>query len=220
MLSLRFVEGTPQLECQPPYRGLERELPKAPIVVLLTRLVDDAFEALDSDREVARASLRQASALLKANQHRRPAGQRLPPRDALAPWQMRKTLAYVDSRLGDAISLTKLAEITRLSVGHFSRAFRGSFGESPHRYIINRRVRRAQHEMLATSEPLCEIALSCGFADQAHMCRLFLRIVGCSPHRWRRARFDEGLSLPSPVAEGSLGPPSRTLFCREPRDTA
>jgi AraC family transcriptional regulator len=201
MSSPCFAEGASQFEPVPPVPDLGPELDKAPIVFLLARLIDDAFEALESDREVARTSLRRASALLKADQDARMAHRRSPQRDFLAPWQVRKTLAYVESQLGDPIALAKLAEIARLSVSHFSRAFRGSFGDSPHRYIMNRRVGRAQDEMLTTSEPLCQIALSCGFADQAHLCRVFMRAVGCSPHQWRRAHFDDGPSLPSRVAK-------------------
>ena len=200
MSSLCFADGASQFERLPPDPSLGTEPDNIPIVILLARLVDDAFEALDSDREVVRASLRRAAALLKADQDARLADRRSSQREFLAPWQVRKTVAYVESKLGVAITLAELAEIARLSVSHFSHSFRGSFGESPHRYIMNRRVGRAQHEMLTTSEPLCQIALSCGFTDQAHLCRVFLRAVGCSPHRWRRARFDDRPSLSSPVA--------------------
>src|SRR5260370_10477329 len=152
MLSQSFVEGMPRFECDPLSRGLERELPEARFAVLLTQLLDDALEALDSDREVTRASLRQASTLLGANQHPRSADRSSPARDALAPWQVRRILAYIDSRLGDAISLTELAAVTRLSVSHFSRAFRRCFGDSPHRYIVSQRVTRAHRDMLTTTD--------------------------------------------------------------------
>jgi len=201
MSSLCFAEGASQSERLPPILDLGTSLDRAPIVSLLARLVDDAFEALDSNREVARASLRRALTLLKADQETHQADLRSSQRGFLAPWQVRKTVAYVESQLGEAITLAELAKITRLSVSHFSRAFRGSLGESPHRYIMSRRVGRAQGEMLTTREPLCQIALSCGFADQAHLCRVFLRAVGCSPHRWRRARLDDGPNLPLPVAK-------------------
>ena len=78
----------------------------------------------------------------------------------------------------------------RLSPAHFSRAFRTSFGCSPLEYVTRRRMERAQGLMLSTDIPLSQIALDCGFADQAHFSRLFRRVVGESPRVWRRARVD------------------------------
>jgi AraC-like DNA-binding protein len=62
--------------------------------------------------------------------------------------------------------------------------------DSPHGYIIRRRVERAQGLMLSTARPLRDIAAECGLADQAHLTRLFRRIVGESPAAWRRARIE------------------------------
>jgi AraC-like DNA-binding protein len=53
---------------------------------------------------------------------------------------------------------------------------------------MRRRVERAQGLMLSTDPALGQIVLECGLADQAHLCKLFLKIVGESPGMWRRAR--------------------------------
>jgi AraC-like DNA-binding protein len=71
---------------------------------------------------------------------------------------------------------------------HFAVAFRNSVGESPREHIIRRRIERAQGLMLSTEKSLSDIAAECGLADQAHLTRLFRRIVGDSPAAWRRAR--------------------------------
>ena len=85
-----------------------------------------------------------------------------------------------------------LAVIARLSEFHFNVAFRNSVGHPPHEYIIRRRMERAQGLMLSTNKSLIEIAADCGLSDQAHLTRLFRRVVGESPAAWRRARANPG----------------------------
>jgi AraC family transcriptional regulator len=74
----------------------------------------------------------------------------------------------------------------KLSTSYFSSAFKTSFGLSPHNYIVAQRVEFAKQLMLNTSAPLCEIALDCGLADQAHLSRVFRRLTGTTPSAWRR----------------------------------
>jgi len=83
-----------------------------------------------------------------------------------------------------------LARCVGLSSSHFSRAFKKSLGISPHAFIMQQRLERARALMLGTDMPLCEVALACGFADQAHLSRLFRRIVGNSPSAWRRSTVE------------------------------
>jgi len=54
--------------------------------------------------------------------------------------------------------------------------------------VVRRRLERACHLMMTGAEPLSEIALSVGFSDQAHLCRLFRQAFGQSPAHWRRER--------------------------------
>src|ERR1700694_155905 len=110
------------------------------------------------------------------------------PRGGLAPWQVRKLTTYVEMHLDSEIVTTDLAALTKLSTFHFCRAFRESFNESPHTYVMRRRVERAQGLMLHSDVSLAQIAIDCGFADQAHFNKSFRRILGESPGAWRRAR--------------------------------
>jgi len=74
-----------------------------------------------------------------------------------------------------------------LSVSHFARSFKASFGVTCHRWLMERRIERAQ-ELLATADiPLADVAVQSGFADQAAFTRAFHRIAGMTPGRWRRA---------------------------------
>jgi AraC family transcriptional regulator len=109
-------------------------------------------------------------------------------RGGLAPWQICKVSAHIDTHLDSTIGTADLAGLVKLSVFHFCRAFRASFGESPHTYVMRRRVERAQGMMLRTSSSLAQIAIECGLADQAHLNKSFRRFVGESPGAWRRAR--------------------------------
>jgi AraC-like DNA-binding protein len=54
-------------------------------------------------------------------------------------------------------------------------------------YVVVRRVERAKAMIRTTRESLAEVALACGFADQAHLNRRFRDVVGISPGRWRRS---------------------------------
>ena len=73
-----------------------------------------------------------------------------------------------------------------------------SFGETPHDYITRQRVNRAQTIMLNSREPLVNIALDCGMADQSHFGRVFRRVIGVTPAAWRRQSV---LDLNAPARE-------------------
>ena len=112
-------------------------------------------------------------------------------RGGLAPWQRRKIDRYVREHLVRPVQLDELAEQIRLSVSHFCHAFKETFGDTPHAYLIQLRLKMAQEMMLATAEPLSQIALASGFADQSHFAKQFRRVVGESPSRWRRRHLTE-----------------------------
>jgi transcriptional regulator GlxA family with amidase domain len=104
----------------------------------------------------------------------------------LAPWQLLRVRQHVEATLSDVIRVATLAQITRLSASHFTRAFKVSSGITPAAYVVSRRLERAKTMMLDTAEPLCRISLDCGFTDQSHLSRAFRRQVGQSPSLWRR----------------------------------
>jgi len=148
-------------------------------------------DAMDEERGTAEDSLRRAAEILQEMRETGPQRGDEQRRGRLAPWQVRKLRSYVDANLSQTMLNRDLAAIARLSLSHFCRTFHNTFGEPPHEYVIRRRVERAQELMLSTSAPLSAIALDCGLADQAHLNRLFRRVVGESPCAWRRARLGE-----------------------------
>jgi AraC-like DNA-binding protein len=106
----------------------------------------------------------------------------------LAPWQVRRAKELLLDDLRADRSLAEVAETCGLSVGYFARAFRATTGLPPHRWLVRRRVERAQQLLESSRDSLSEIALSCGFSDQSHLTRAFRATVGASPGAWRRQR--------------------------------
>ena len=112
-----------------------------------------------------------------------------PLRGGLAPWQQRRARELIDARLDGTLSLAELAQECRLSVRHFARAFRQSTGQSPHRWLTERRLDKARGLLESSARSLSEIAEDCGFASQSHFTRVFTHRVGTSPGAWRRDRW-------------------------------
>jgi AraC family transcriptional regulator len=109
------------------------------------------------------------------------------PRDAqLAPWRAKKLDRFIGENLDRKLNLEILASLVRLSCSHFARACRNTFGMSPRELVIRRRIERAQTLIRSSQTPLSQVAMDCGFADQAHFSRLFRRFVGMTPRQWRR----------------------------------
>src|SRR6202171_5567713 len=153
----------------------------------LAQLLETATRELARDREAAKASLVTASHILQAEIERCSPANGFT-RGGLAAWQILRVRAYIDSNLHRTIHIRDLSAIARRSPAHFSRMFKRTLGESPHAYVVKRRLERARHLMMTCAEPLSEIALSVGFSDQAHLCRLFRQAFGQSPAHWRRER--------------------------------
>jgi len=105
----------------------------------------------------------------------------------LAAWQQRRVTEFLRSKLDGSVRLADLARACDLSVSHFARSFKASFGVTCHRWLMERRVERAQELLAVADIPLADVAVQAGFADQAAFTRTFHRIAGMTPGRWRRA---------------------------------
>jgi len=107
-------------------------------------------------------------------------------RPALSDGQLRQTMAYIDAHCLETIRLSDLAGEVGLSETYFSHAFKAAVGVSPHRWVMQERVRRAQALLREGDEPVSWVAAQCGFADQAHFSRVFRSITGLTPGAWKR----------------------------------
>lgn len=145
-------------------------------------LLDLATSDVGADFTLARQRISAARDILLGRgleQPRLPAG-------GLAPWQTKRVIAHIEANIEDVISNEGLANLVSLSTGHFTRAFRQTFGITPHVYVTGRRVDLAAAMITQTDEKLAIIAASCGFHDQSHLNRIFRRVKGFTPAAWRR----------------------------------
>jgi AraC family transcriptional regulator len=149
-------------------------------------LLDVANQELDKNCNAAKATIARASSLLRAEIDRAALSDHHADGNCLHAWQARRVREYIDAHIGDRILISDLSNIVRRSESHFARAFKRSFGLTPHSYLVKCRVELASHLMRVNTDSLSSIAIMCGFTDQAHLCRLFRQCMGQSPAAWRR----------------------------------
>lgn len=111
-------------------------------------------------------------------------------RGGLAPWQVRRTCAYLDEHLGRQVRLAELAALVGVSAYHFCRAFKRSTGETPHEWLTRHRIERAKSLLARHPDmPLTQVALCIGYSTQSAFATAFRRVTGTTPSVWRRERL-------------------------------
>jgi AraC-like DNA-binding protein len=93
----------------------------------------------------------------------------------------------VDARYRDPLDVPALARAARLSPAHFSREFRRTFGETPHQYLLMRRMERAAALLRNTDRPIAEICLAVGLRSVGSFTTSFTRTFGRPPMAYRAA---------------------------------
>jgi transcriptional regulator GlxA family with amidase domain len=112
----------------------------------------------------------------------------------------------MDLTYGKPLDITTLARIAYVSEAHFIRAFRGAFGETPHRYLKRRRVERALFLLRCTDRSITDICFDVGFASLGTFSKTFHLIVGESPTAYRSR--GEVISVPTCFAMAWTRPSS------------
>jgi AraC family transcriptional regulator len=149
-------------------------------------LVEAALRQLHHQAHPAQGTLLEAASLLR-QQIDPPVPQQAPDRRGrLLARQVRKVRDYIDSHITGQVLVADLCALIQRSEAHFSRSFKRTFGESAHAFLVRRRVELAAQYMLTTDACLGDIALACGFTDQAHLCKHFRQAAGQTPAAWRR----------------------------------
>ena len=92
-----------------------------------------------------------------------------------------------DAHYADPLTVADLAGAARLSPAHFSREFRRTFGESPHRYLLSRRLERAASLLRSTDWSVARVGTSVGFSSIGSFTTSFGRTYGMSPTAYRAA---------------------------------
>lgn len=118
-----------------------------------------------------------------------------------------------DARYFEPLTVADLARAARLSPAHFSREFRRTFGESPHQYLLTRRLERAAALLRNTDRPVIEICFAVGLRSLGSFTTSFQRVYGRPPGAYRSsfppaARL---IRIPGCVARGYGRPQNRTF---------
>lgn len=108
------------------------------------------------------------------------------PAGPLSPGRLRRVEEYVEAHLHEPISIEQMAAVAGLGVWTFARHFRATVGKAPHEFVLARRVDRARRLLGQGLLALKDVAAACGFADQAHMTRVFRRQLGITPARLQK----------------------------------
>ena len=157
--------------------------------LVLTQLTKSILPFIGRPHWFAPLTLDHLNLVLGAHLLQKYAGRRTLPTvsvGGLGPWQKRRATELLSENLAGRVRLSQLAQECGLSVSHFARSFKTSFGVSTHRWLVQRRIECSQDLLTRTRESLVDIAEQTGFSDQAAFTRTFHQIVGVSPGRWRR----------------------------------
>ena len=92
----------------------------------------------------------------------------------------------IDARYAEPLDVAALARRAHASPAHFSRSFKRAFGETPHQYLLTRRIERAKHLLRETDLSVTEVSLEVGFRSLGSFSAAFKRIVGVGPREFRR----------------------------------
>jgi AraC-like DNA-binding protein len=93
---------------------------------------------------------------------------------------------YMDRHYAEPLDLEAIARRAHASKAHFVREFRATYGETPHQYLLTRRIERAKHLLHTTQLSVTEICLAVGLQSLGSFCTSFKRIVGVTPGQYRR----------------------------------
>jgi AraC family transcriptional regulator len=111
-----------------------------------------------------------------------------PLRGGLPARQQKRLAEFIEEHLAEEISLTALAGLVDLSLYHFARAFRQSFGVPPHRYHMNRRMDRARSLLRRSAFSVTQIGNQIGFRETSSFTRAYRKYAGVTPSEYRRHR--------------------------------
>ena len=109
-------------------------------------------------------------------------------RGGLTPARLRRVVELVHAEIEGDLSLEELADAAGLSITHFSQMFRQSTGQSPHQFVLHRKIERAKEMLRAAEMRVLDVAVASGFKNQQHFARVFRKVCGTGPTRRNTSR--------------------------------
>jgi AraC-like DNA-binding protein len=119
----------------------------------------------------------------------------------------------VDARYAEPLDVGDLAREAGLSRAHFSAEFRRAFGESPHAYLLTRRLERASALLRTTDHSVADICMAVGLSSVGSFTTSFRRMFGLSPTAYRASQPPASLlaRIPACVVHAYSRPQNRTF---------
>ena len=107
-------------------------------------------------------------------------------RGGLGSARLRRIKEFIDAKIEDDLTLCEMAQAVELSTAYFSRMFRKSTGETPHQFLLRRRLERAKKMLRSADERVLDVAVACGFKSQQHFAQVFRHVCRVTPTEYRR----------------------------------
>jgi AraC family transcriptional regulator len=156
---------------------------------LITAYLRRAFDPSDPPSRLEMDSRANLIALMLLKRHSTWGAQpdRIKQVGVLVDWQLRKVCGYMEENLHADIVLADLADLIDVSQEHFCRSFRRTTGMPPHRWLLHKRIARAQILLADSRRSLTQVAQDVGYAGQAAFGVAFRKVTGMSPGLYRRS---------------------------------
>ncbi|MDX6441134.1 MAG: hypothetical protein QOE43_863 [Gaiellaceae bacterium] len=124
----------------------------------------------------------------------------------------------IDTRYRDPLNVSALAAAAHVSTAHFSREFKAAFGETPHQYLLTRRLERAAELLRNTDHSVAAVCFSVGLNSVGSFTTSFGKIFGLTPTAYRAAHppASARVSLPTCVLQ-AYGRPQSSTFREDSR---
>jgi AraC family transcriptional regulator len=115
-------------------------------------------------------------------------------RGGLGSARLRRIKEFIDAKIEDDLTLCEMAQAVELSTAYFSRMFRKSTGETPHQFLLRRRLERAKKMLRSADERVLDVAVACGFKSQQHFAQVFRHVCRVTPTEYRREFLNDGMT--------------------------